>query len=716
MIQEQISTSSPRCLDGNVGFGVVAQTSGMASNLSREVNMLSGYSHIFDAGDVRNPVSFFHVMRRSGGIDRHVVSRVADCGNDYSGRTNRIAHHLIIDEIDCRQLSCGPAAVLLQAGLFRSQWNEPAQELPRGRVIQNPAVTIKKCVLWERYCGDAGWAGVVAERVERGDPISLIFEAETRANMLMLLGEAFAILTPEIRWRTTFSTLFMKSQEPPSQNKIQIKCILANSAEAAFAKLTPNTLVLDLRQYQIEVPKGKYVEQARTGTHLIPIPTPTQQQNEKIIPQKFKQTEQTNQDKEQDDTPPIPIVVPKFIKGVKSKENVVARRIFMSLILMLLIATNVVGFISYKQQDNKINGLLNELDKTAAENERINNEIKKLENDLENIKITTSKSQQETKKIFEQLEKLSDLVAIKNADTDKNVEKNSKKEKEQKEAAERKKKEINELLTKLPNDWTGLEKPAKYTLENSKPLLDRKYKDNVKISYEPFADLNFEIKDTKKLHHENINQHQITVYQKTGETKDNIVTIELNDEGLTFKWNEKYTVATNRDEEEKKQFNRILLAKLKVEIGENSKLINLFEKDKRNGGVDAEKFTLLKNGDDKVLSNATLYFHIKKLYVDGQVNDNEIEYDNDKIDLITKKNTPSVYSTKVIYKREPVTIDFSVQNNNPFCLKFTQQKGESKIDGKKIRLEEFSVYLLRQGTKVDEVKKPENRILLQEFP
>lgn len=112
MIQEQISTSSPKCLDGNSGFGIVAQTSGMAPNVAQEVSMLSGYTHQFAAGDDRNPVAFLHVVRRTGGTNRHIVSRVADCGNDYSGRTNRIAHHWIIEESDLSGLPCGPAAIL----------------------------------------------------------------------------------------------------------------------------------------------------------------------------------------------------------------------------------------------------------------------------------------------------------------------------------------------------------------------------------------------------------------------------------------------------------------------------------------------------------------------------------------------------------------------------------------------------------------------------
>jgi len=263
MIQEQISTSSPRCLDGNAGFGIVAQTSGMASNVARDVAALSGYSHLGPAGDPKNPVAFLHAIRRSGGMDRHIISRVADCGNDYSGRTNRIGHHLIVEQSDVPMLSAGPAAIASQHGLFHTAWNEKSRELPTGKSLPNPSVAAGVCRIWQQFQGDAGWGGIVAERIERGDPISIIFEPGT--DVLPLLAEAFALLPTPVRWKATFSTFFMKSQEPPTAAKIQIKCIAAGSDEMAFARLTPNTLVIDLRQRPGEPPSGKYVEAARTG-------------------------------------------------------------------------------------------------------------------------------------------------------------------------------------------------------------------------------------------------------------------------------------------------------------------------------------------------------------------------------------------------------------------------------------------------------------------
>jgi hypothetical protein len=116
-------------LNGNAGFGIVAQTFGMARNVSQAVNALSGYTHIAEPGSAKNPVVYLHAVRQTGGMQRHIVSRIADCGNDYSGRSNRIAHHWVIEKDDVHSLPGGPAELTSQP-IFRTQWNEKPAELP----------------------------------------------------------------------------------------------------------------------------------------------------------------------------------------------------------------------------------------------------------------------------------------------------------------------------------------------------------------------------------------------------------------------------------------------------------------------------------------------------------------------------------------------------------------------------------------------------------
>ena len=268
MIQELISTSVPRCLNGNAGFGIVVQTSGMVPNVSQAINAFSGYTHIAASGSGRNPVVYLHATRRTGGVLQHIVSRIADCGNDYTGRSNRIAHHLIIDEGETRSQSMagGPAELVAQ-NIFNHRWNDRPTELPPKK-LSVPDVSPKRCDVWERLTGgtgigDTGWGGIVAERAEKGDSISIIFSHDHNSDDLRaLIGEALTLLPPLVRWRITFSTYYMNSQES-GDDRIQIKCLLADSVDASFA--WQSSLVIDLRHHHGRAPDGQYVELARRG-------------------------------------------------------------------------------------------------------------------------------------------------------------------------------------------------------------------------------------------------------------------------------------------------------------------------------------------------------------------------------------------------------------------------------------------------------------------
>ena len=289
MIQELISTSAPRCLSGNAGYGIVAQTTGMAPNVSRAVDALSGYTHIAAPGSGKNPVIYLHAVRQTGGMLRHIVSRIDDCGNDYTGRSNRIAHHWIIEEGDVHKLKGGPAAVLTTPGIFEDKWDKKPELLPSRPQKLSPAekdVPKKICKKWEELTGDAGWGGVVAECAEKGNPVSIIFSPQQHSGdtLRTLIGEALALLPSSARWRITFSTYYMRSQET-SDNRIQIKCFSADSEVVAFAKQSRDTLYIDLQKpgaIPIEYEKTERVKLAREGQptpkvepKIHPLETPT---------------------------------------------------------------------------------------------------------------------------------------------------------------------------------------------------------------------------------------------------------------------------------------------------------------------------------------------------------------------------------------------------------------------------------------------------------
>src|SRR5438067_11812467 len=101
MSQELIYTSAPRGLKaGSSGFCTVAMSAGMPAALASRLESISGYRPLFplgDAGAARNPVAWSHCRIDVGGAARHVLSRVAFAGADYSGRSNKLAHHVALD-------------------------------------------------------------------------------------------------------------------------------------------------------------------------------------------------------------------------------------------------------------------------------------------------------------------------------------------------------------------------------------------------------------------------------------------------------------------------------------------------------------------------------------------------------------------------------------------------------------------------------------------
>jgi len=99
---ELLYTSAPQGLkQGSRGFCTVISTTGLPINLAQRLESLSGYRHLYQPSDSRadaNPVCHSHLRFSVGGRTVSVISRVAAYGVDYSQRTNKIAHHISMDD------------------------------------------------------------------------------------------------------------------------------------------------------------------------------------------------------------------------------------------------------------------------------------------------------------------------------------------------------------------------------------------------------------------------------------------------------------------------------------------------------------------------------------------------------------------------------------------------------------------------------------------
>ena len=209
MIYESIVTSVPRGLQaGRSGFTTVLRTRGIHPELGNRLEAASGYRHVYAQGDPRNPQIRSHTIVSTPAGQMCVLSRVIDAGNDYSGRSNKLAHHLALDASDVAARSkSSPAAVLLaaeRAGLFQLQWVGEPREQPTAPSVPNLPQEPGPCPTWTRIAGDAGWAGVLVDRALRKEPTWII--APPGVDLVELFAEALALVNYSQRWSISFTT------------------------------------------------------------------------------------------------------------------------------------------------------------------------------------------------------------------------------------------------------------------------------------------------------------------------------------------------------------------------------------------------------------------------------------------------------------------------------------------------------------------------------
>ncbi len=270
MALELVYTSAPKGLrQGSSGYCTVACTRGMPPNYVELLESLSGYKPVFAAGDAmaaKNPISCSHYRVYVGGKGMSVLSRICFAGFDHTGRTNKLAHHLLVDSEE--QVAAGPFALAGDEGLFLSQWaGEPRQFDAPKRLPSTPSPS-GPARLWGNLTGDAGWAGVLAASFDgpASKPTWLVFEPGM--DVIGLLREAGALLPPEMRWQVTFNTYLTSL---PASTTCHWRCVLDDSPLLKEAQRTRAGLVIDLRLGRglgRAPADGVLVETARTGRSL----------------------------------------------------------------------------------------------------------------------------------------------------------------------------------------------------------------------------------------------------------------------------------------------------------------------------------------------------------------------------------------------------------------------------------------------------------------
>ncbi len=269
MSHELYYTSAPSGLKpGSKGFCTVACTEGIPAQLMERLESLSGYRYLFEPGgpqSSQNPVSWAHWRVTLQGRVRSVLSRVCEAGSDYTGRSNKFAHHV---SLELNELpGCGPAYLMLN-GFLEKKWSGAPRTIPVGRAAPDRKRAGGICEKWQTVTGDAGWAGVLAASFisDPSKPAYIIYGPSV--DILGLFEEALALLPDSIRWQVTFNTYFT---DLPAGLGCAWRGVVIDSAAAREAiKQRGRALVIDLAHAGACGTLSPLVDFARTGIQPAP--------------------------------------------------------------------------------------------------------------------------------------------------------------------------------------------------------------------------------------------------------------------------------------------------------------------------------------------------------------------------------------------------------------------------------------------------------------
>jgi septum formation topological specificity factor MinE len=208
MAQQLVYTSAGKLLEaGRSGFGTVARSKSLSPLLVSAIERVSQFANI--RGTDRSRVIFVHRRIIAANNRVNLISRIADAGADYTGRTNHIAHHLIISQEEMHNAAARgitPADVLMQFSWF-SRWEEtpkffgPEDDVQLEQAVQ-PLGHLSGRAAWTRLTGNHSHARLLAWD---GAPRNGVLLVPRGAEPLGLLAEALAEFGPQ-SWSRTFTT------------------------------------------------------------------------------------------------------------------------------------------------------------------------------------------------------------------------------------------------------------------------------------------------------------------------------------------------------------------------------------------------------------------------------------------------------------------------------------------------------------------------------
>ena len=331
MAYELVYTSAPQGINrGSSGFCVVACTNGLGPRLIAALEGFSAYKPLYphyaeNAWD--NPISRQHYIFEANGERQHILSRICFNGVDYTGRSNKLASHLVLSRSETEKVPGGPAALLMHEELFKNaDWTIKPEHYDRQLPIPSVAGHRAKCETWGSVTGDAGWGGYLAQCF-LDDPqrnVYLVYRPELNRIIPKLFDEAINLLPEDKRWQVTFNTYFVAL---PAGGNCAWRGVPADSDALRAARRSPANIVIDLDKPGTLTAAGKLIDFARTGVSAepekVPVQEPIPTEEVEVAPPVDEQPEPTETTPSQEETPEIPVDEPERPEVVEIRRSVV---------------------------------------------------------------------------------------------------------------------------------------------------------------------------------------------------------------------------------------------------------------------------------------------------------------------------------------------------------------------------------------------------------
>ena len=221
MPQQLIYTSAPRgVVAGRSGHCTVARSATMREALMLQLEKLSYYQHLSLSGGQERPIHCCRLLDIRGSR-YHVLTRIQDAGLDFTGRTNFVAHHLVLAPEEVRQFASAPVILREWPG-WVSSWNkEPElfnnEDWSSLTALSGGAHVPASC--WQQVTGDAinGYA-LLEARVGSAFRV----DGMTDEMVLTLFAESLELLDLRDQrrdfrasaWQFTFTTSLQEQDNP----------------------------------------------------------------------------------------------------------------------------------------------------------------------------------------------------------------------------------------------------------------------------------------------------------------------------------------------------------------------------------------------------------------------------------------------------------------------------------------------------------------------